>query len=88
MLEKLDGEEMAVEGPGHVSQVLSAHCAYKGLGALGRLPGAFFLFSPPPYSHPRGTMHVEAGQTASPSVAELARNHSPGGVVGRYEQHN
>ena len=44
MLEKLDGEEMVVEGPGYVSQVLSAHCAYKGLGALGRLPGAFFLF--------------------------------------------
>ena len=64
MLEKLDGEEMVVEGPGYVSQVLSAHCAYKGLGALGRLPGAFFLFSPPPHSHPRDTMYVEAGQTA------------------------
>ena len=64
MLEKLDGEEMVVERPGYVSQVLSARCAYKGLGALGCIPGAIFLFSPPPHAHPRGAMHVVAGLTA------------------------
>lgn len=63
MLEKLDGEEMVVEGPDYVSQVLSARCVYKGQGASGRLPGVAFPFSPL-HSCPRGPLHVAAGLTS------------------------
>lgn len=81
MLEKLDGEGMVMEGQGYVSQVLSARCAYKGLGPLGCLPGATFLFSPPPHSHPRGTMHVAVGLTA-PGCGGYWLGTTPGACVG------